>query len=49
MIKRPSTGQIQSPGYHEIRRRQAVASTGMTPRWTGRRRPHSRQYSCSGS
>ena len=49
MIRSPRTGQIQSPGYRENRRRQAVASTGMTPRWTGSRSPHSRQYSWNGS
>ena len=31
MISAPSTGQTQSPGYQGTRRRQAVASTGMSP------------------
>src|SRR6266545_3612274 len=39
------TIQTQSPGYQGRRRRQAVESTAMTPRSTGRRSPHSRQYS----
>jgi hypothetical protein len=49
MISAPMTGQTQSPGYHGTRRRHAVASTGMSPAVTGRRRPHSRQYSWYGS
>jgi len=48
-IRSPRTGQIQSPGYRLNRRRHAVASAGMAPRCTGSRRPHSRQYSWSGS
>ena len=48
-MRAPRTGQIQSPGYQGIRRRHAVDSTGMSPPETGRRRPHSRQYSWNGS
>ena len=48
-ISAPSTGQIQSPGYQGTRRRHAVDRTGMSPPLTGRRRPHSRQYSWNGS
>src|SRR5690242_481590 len=41
-----SAGQIQSPGYQGSRLCHAWPSAGTTPRWIGRRRPHSRQYSC---
>ena len=45
----PEDGPDPVARYRVNRRRQTVASTGMTPRWTGSRRPHSRQYSWSGS
>src|SRR3954451_3947996 len=47
--KNRPTGQIQSPGYQAKRRCQDEARTPTTPRFVGRRAPHSRQYSCSGS
>jgi hypothetical protein len=47
--RKPNAGQIQSPGYHGIRRCQPAARTPTSPRLTGSRSPHSRQYSCSGS
>ena len=47
--RKNATGQIQSPGYHPRRRCHALARTPTTPRFTGSRAPHSRQYSCSGS
>jgi hypothetical protein len=42
---RSRTGQIQSPGYHGIRCFQAVERVAIAPRASGRRSPHSRQYS----
>jgi hypothetical protein len=39
-------GQIQSPGYQPMRRRQAAPSTAIGPVVAGSRWPHSRQYSC---
>jgi hypothetical protein len=47
--KKKATGQIQSPGYQAKRRCQLEARTPTTPRFVGRRAPHSRQYSCRGS
>ena len=47
--RKRSAGHTQSPGYHGTRRCQAAASTPTGPRLTGRRSPHSRQYSWSGS
>ena len=47
--KKKATGQIQSPGYQAKRRCQLEARTPTTPRFVGRRSPHSRQYSCSGA
>ena len=45
-IARPRrAGQIQSPGYHGSRRRQAPPNLATIPCWTGSRRPHWRQYS----
>jgi len=49
MTRKRRAGQIQSPGYHRRRRCQPEARTPTRPRFTGRRAPHSRQYSCSGS
>ena len=49
MTRAARTGQTQSPGYQGTRRRQAVASIGISPCVAGRRRPHSRQYSWNGS
>src|SRR2546422_886724 len=47
--RKRSTGQIQSPGYHARWRCHHVARKPTTPRFVGKRVPHSRQYSWSGS